>query len=682
MCGSVAFGAFAQDNASKKEVFVFKRPDTPLIVRPFSSTAYSSSLNTIRTVKGDLLRNAAKDTIVNFEVSPLGLTYITIEKGKKPGRKAQVFSTLDADSKTLEVKNKVLGNPIDAVYTPEGRTILLATDDNLYELDSRTLLPQTIFKDYPQKPGIMVVSPNGYYLVIANGDKAVVYNLEEKTVRTTIDAGEKINDLAFSPDNSDLAILTDDGVLSIYSTRTYELRKMVDDLGEGKAFAYNLDGKYVAVVEDPANIMVVNLLQDSDREHYDAEQGGIADVVMIPDASRNTLMAYTLNGALGARLLPHLKPYYNKLIDDEVNSLMDEWLKMMPGETMEQYRERVTKEGREKQRSMFEFEVSTRLAGNILSGATISLGSYDRANQVLEVLFTDMPTIYLPVPESDISAFTKGSDLKLNEVLFGVTPDDNFEIVYADFLNTANGKNYVFDNRARAKMNYMNADDMISLEVLQQQQMAELKLKELREQVMREAKQQNIISDHTNITVDSRLQPDYDANGNQILNYIVTFTYDVSPGFSEKEDFGPGKYHIEESGAASAMLKIAQEAVDGDLKPYIDKSKKVNVKIMGTADATPIVSKIIYDGAYGDYDAEPVYVDNQLTPLTVVKGSQIKENPQLAFTRALGVKEFLENNIPGFKNKNKDYRYEVSVSKEKGSEFRRIVTEFTFVDAF
>lgn len=131
-----------------------------------------------------------------------------------------------------------------------------------------------------------------------------------------------------------------------------------------------------------------------------------------------------------------------------------------------------------------------------------------------------------------------------------------------------------------------------------------------------------------------------------------------------------------------SMLKIASEAFESDLKPYFDKSKKLNVKILGTADATPIRNALAYDGVYNEYTDEPVYVDGQLTPLTVTKKDGLKGNPELALARALGVKDYLEKNVAGYAAKNKDYRYEVGVSKEKGSEFRRVVTEFTFVDAF
>lgn len=82
--------------------------------------------------------------------------------------------------------------------------------------------------------------------------------------------------------------------------------------------------------------------------------------------------------------------------------------------------------------------------------------------------------------------------------------------------------------------------------------MEEVRLRELSERVVNEAKNMNVISDHTNISVASRVVEDYDANGRRILNYEVSFTYDVAPGFSAQEDFPSGKYHVEQSGAASS----------------------------------------------------------------------------------------------------------------------------------
>lgn len=212
--------------------------------------------------------------------------------------------------------------------------------------------------------------------------------------------------------------------------------------------------------------------------------------------------------------------------------------------------------------------------------------------------------------------------------------------------------------------------------------MEELKLQELREKVVEEARNTQLISNHTNIGVDSKVVPDYDANGDKILNYEVNFTYQVDPEFSAAEDFPPGKYVIDESGAASAMLKIVKEAFEGDFAQYIKDGKKLKVTISGTADASPIIRTIPYTGIYGDFVDEPIYENGDLTAITVTKADGIKENRQLAFLRAEGVKNYLENNVDNLGKMDTDYTFKVDVAQGKGSEFRRITANFVLVDVF
>lgn len=294
-----------------------------------------------------------------------------------------------------------------------------------------------------------------------------------------------------------------------------------------------------------------------------------------------------------------------------------------------------------------------------------------------------MPTIYIPVPEEKVGGFKNADDLEFRDVKYGVMANDNFEIIYAQIYNRADGETYIYDNHDRVPLNFMDGDDnVVSLEIIQQQQMEEMKLQEIKQKVIEEAKLRNVISDHTNITVDSRVASDFDANGEKILNYIVKFSYEVEPEFSVQEDFAPGKYHVEESGAASSMLSIVKQAFEGDLAQYVKDGKKLNVKISGTADSSPIIHGIKYDGAYGDFENEPVYQNDQLTSISVNTKDGIKQNEQLAFIRAMGVKDYLEKNVSNLNEMKSDYRYYITVSEGKGGEFRRITTEFTFIDAF
>ncbi len=665
-----------------RDVYHFQYKEIINHIEPYTVTAYCSSKSAIHNVSGIVLSSVGKDSIVDFKINPSGASYAIVFKNKKKGNNLRIYNTYEIDKVLKKFKVKQYGEPSAVCFSHDARSLYIAAGMKLYMLDTRKYEEIKEVCTLPFNPEFMVMSSNGYYMAMVAGDKAAVLNCENSTMRTTIEAGEKINDVEFSPDNSQLCVLTADGIMSIYNTRSYDIYKMIDNLGEAIACDYNLDGKYIAVAMNSKDVVLVNLLRDSDREFYSSETGGITDVCFVPDSHDNTIMGYPTGYNVEFRRMYNLKPYYNKLIAEAADQKMNEWLQLMPGESMEDYKKRVTDESRRRQRQLYEDEIATNFAGNLLGGMKMSLGNYDRSNGVLAINFDQMPTIYLPVPESDVTSFNNAGDLQFSDVQYGVLPDDSFEMVYAKVTNKSTGKSYIYDNHNRTPMNYMNADDVVSIELLQQQQMEALKLQELREKVVAEAKNLNIISDHTHISVNTKMEPDYDAEGNKILNYNITFTYDVEPEFSAIEDFGPGKYHVEESGAASSMLKIVKEAFEGDFKQYIVSGKKVRVKLLGTADATPIIRPIKYDGTFGEIDSEPVYKNGKLSTVSIPAGPSVTENDQLAFLRGYGVKEYLGENINGFDSMNADYQYSISVSEEKGSAFRRITIEFTFVDAF
>lgn len=667
-------------NGNVKTDYRFKQPVTPLEIVAYNTVVFPMSTHKVTTMRGDAIYETGKD-LSNLQVNPTGASFIVIETDKK-GRKEGIIRSTYGNEFSMNFDHKKYGTPASMVYTSDGKKLIVATNTGLYVFEPRkmTLLDKM---DIPFIPSYMAMSNNGYYLAMREGDRVMVYNFEEKKVRRDWTYGVTVTDMTFNRQNSEFAVLTMDGLLTIYDTRRFDIKTDFDDLGEGLACAYNYDDKYIAVATSPTSIEMINLVRPDDRNTIPVEQGGVGDIEFIKDSEGNSILAYTTEMAVGAKRMVGLEPHFNKLISEQVDQLMDEWQKMMPGETMEEYRLRVNDESRARQRRLFEDEISTQLAGDLLNGQQMSLGSYDRTNQVLAIDFTSMPTIYLPVSESDITSFHSANDLLLSDVQYGVLPDDTFEIIYAKVFNKADGKTYEYNNVDRVAMNYMGNDaNVVSLEILQQQQMEELKLQEVRQKVLEEAKKDNVITNHTNIAVDSRVVPDYDANGERILNYEVNFTYQVDPEFSAAEDFPPGKYHVNESGAASSMLKIVKEAFEGDFAQYLKNGKKLKVTISGTADATPIVRTIAYDGSYGDFVDEPIYENGDLTAITVTQKEGVKENRQLAFLRAEGVKDFLEKNVDKLSDMDADYTFKVDVAEGKGSEFRRITANFTFVDVF
>lgn len=659
----------------------FPLGDTPERVTRFAYTIYPSTAHNVYNIRGNMLSRVG-DRITDVAVNPIGTTYTIVTRDKKGRGNARVYRTDRQGIVNHKFKAKKFGNISAVTYTPDALNILLAADSTLHVVDSRKYGEKsTMALAHPVTK--MALSNNAYHLATTDGAKVTVYNYEDKSIRHQWDFGSGVNDILFSDDDTEFAVLTDDGSVSIYDTRTYIIKHTIENVGDALAASYHFDGKYIAVAQSPSSIVIVNILEpETDRHTINPAGEAVSDVVFVPDTKRNTFLAHTAPKALEIHRIADLQPFYSRLVNDEVDRRMNEWLKRMPDESLEDYRLRVNDETRARQRRLFEDEVATKMAPDMLTMAEVSLGAYDKKHELLEVNFSNMPSIYLPVTNEDINAFNSAGDLSFTNARYTVHSNDRFEMIYAEVVNSADGKTYIYDNIERTPMNFMEDDEEdVSLALIEQQQMEEIKLRELQERIVEEAKSRNIISDHTNIAVSTEVIPDYDANGNKILNYKVNYTYEVDPGFTAQEDFGPGKYHIDQSGAAKSMLEIVQKSLAGDLARYVKEGKKANIRISGTADSSPIVGRIIYDGIYGEFDEEPVYNNGEISAISVTPKGRITANEQLAFLRAQGVKSFLEENVKELSQMKTNYRIDINVAEGKGSQFRRITTEIVFVDA-
>lgn len=673
----------AQNNSGEVRTdYFFRAPEAPLGLTQYSFTVYPFGKSTVLSLQGAAIANLSQLPL-SVSTNPTGIHFAVVGAGKKGKNSVKIYDTREVDNILFEIDTKKYGNPAYATYAPTSGQLVVATDLGLQFFETKKYQHLKSLQT-PFAPMKIAVSPNEYFAALTDGGSEVcVMNLEQGTVRKSFKLdGYKVTEIAFSPDNSQFAILSDDGMLSIYNTRDFSLRKMVSNLGEGRDCAFNFDGKYMAVATDRKHIKVVNLADESDVTELENPDGTMNELLFIPDSRKNTLLCYTVENGTQAKRMMGLQPFYARLVADEVADKMRDWMKMMPGESMTDYQTRVNETTRGAQQQLFENEISTNLANNMLEMAEVKLGKYDRSNQVLEVNFDNMPTIALEVPEEDVMSFANGGDLEFTDAQYGLMDNDKFELIYANVRNKATGKSYVYNNLARKPLTFVDNDEnTLSLEVVKQQHMEEVKLEEIRQEVVEEAKKRNVISDHTNIAVNSQVLPEYDADGKRILNYKVNFDYQVDPEFSAVEDFGPGKYHVAESGAANSMLTIVSNAFANDFAQYLKPGKKLKIKISGTADATPIIRTIPYDGSFGEFVDEPVRKNNELVPITVTRKSGATENPQLAYLRAQAVRDHLQKNIPALADMKTDFEYNINVSESRGSAHRRITVEFIFIDA-
>ena len=530
----------------------------------------------------------------------------------------------------------------------------------------------------------MKYSGNNFFLACSNGNTLEVLNAERGTVRKTLNMSSKINDFEFGENNSKLMVLTADGKLTVYETSTFEPKTTVDDLGKAIAVEGNQDGKYALVLTSDSRIAAVNLLDPTERIFIDNKLGGTSDMRFVYSQFDNlSFIVYNANKALVYRQIEGMKPYLNKMMNTELNEKLNQWMKQMPGETLEAYSERVNDETRAQKAAEIERDFATKMATGLLETSDFQVGDYNTTTKKLTLHFNSMPDIFLDVPFNELGEFETNSQLQFKNVKYGLNPDDKFEMVYAEVYNPANGKTYIFDNLARQSLAKMNEDaNFVPLEVIRATNMEETALQDIKEDIISQAIQEQTISDKTHISVNANAVPAVDADGKNIINYDVEFTYEVEEEFSARDDFKPGRYNTEESGAAMSMLKIMKKAFEGDFAKYTVEGKRVKIAIKGTADASPIARAIAYDGRYGEYEEEPVYKNGELNNITLNKKDGIGTNEQLAFARAIGVQHYIEKELSSFEKMNRDYEYHIEVSKEEGSKYRRISVHCTFVDAF
>ena len=610
-------------------------------------------------------------------------------RDKKPIRiysfriKNKKLFELKEERKFKGVKEKPM--PVAMCYGADARNFIVSnTFGEIVVYDTREYLPQAYIQG-EEVATSLALSSNNYFIAAAVGKNIDIWNFQTKRKRTTIPMPAIVKDITFSDDASQMAVVSDDNRLTIIDTKTWDKKYIFDNLrGALSSPSFHPDGKYISVVRDNNSIVVLNL-KNSHVEQTITDNIGVvgsrffmnkqtSDVFMLSNLS-NSLVFWNANG---------LNPFFGKLLNKEVDAKMNEWVKMMQGESMEDYAIRVNDETRKKQQEIFAQEIATELAGDRIAIENPFVGDYDASKGMLNIGFNTMPSIALEVPEDEVGDFKDSKDLKFDNAVYVLNDKDEFELAYVEVRNETTNKVYIYDNIGRTKLTALEVDDnFVPLEIMQQASREEVQLKEIKEAVIEEKKQDKLITENTQIDVRTEVVPGVDADGNKILNYKVGYQYEVvNKAFSAKEDFPSGGYNIERSNAAMSLMKIIKSAFEGDFSKYLAEGKKVKVMITGSADASPIRGRIAYAGQYGEFTDEPYYKDGNLDNITVTKASGITTNEQLALLRAAGVKNYIEKNVTTLQNTDNEYEYHVEVAKERGGEFRKINVEFLIMDAF
>lgn len=646
-------------------------------------TAYLSD-GALYTMRDIAINDVRKIERIVF--NPTGSS-IALLRAKNP---ISIYSFRDRNKKLFELKEKrkklkAKPMPVSMCYSADARSFIVGNSlGEIVIYDTKEYMPLAYIQGEAPATAL-AMSSNNYFIAAAVGQNINIWNFQTKELRKAIPMPAVVKEVTFSPDAALLAVTTDDNHLTIIDTKNWDKVDIFDKLGGTLSSpSFHPEGKYISVVKDGKNIEIINLKNGVVEQDIVDPTGGVtggrffknnqnSEVFLLTNRTKQ-MVFWDANG---------LNPFYGKIMGREVDAKMNEWVKMMQGESMEDYAIRVNDETRIKQQQLFAQEVATALAGERISMDNPFIDGYDASNNMLNIGFKGLPSIGLEVPSNEAGDFKDGK-MKFSNAVYVLNDKDEFELAYVEVTNETTNKVYIYDNIGRTKLTALEADEnFVPLEIMQQATREEAQLAEIKEQVIEEKKQDKLITDNTQINVKTEVIPGVDANGKKILNYKVGYQYEViNKEFSAKEDFPSGGYNIERSNAAMSLMKIIKNAFEGDFAKYLSEGKQVKVIITGSADAAPIRGRLAYDGRYGEFVDEPYYKDGNLDNITVTKAGGITQNEQLALMRAAGVKTYIEKNVTTLGNTKNEYEYHVEVAKERGGEFRKINVEFVIMDAF
>ena len=650
----------------------------PQSVGTYSSGGYYHSGKTVYNVMSGTVCKVPGD-ISSFDISPDGKV-ITVLYSKGENKGLAAFDLWKSGKQVFRYDSD--GNPSSSCFSPDGLSLYVSdVNGKVYTFDPEHKFAPKDTLEAGTSGAIIAVSRNERKMVLANAGEMLLCDLNYMTHTSMPETGSDVRSVHFTHDGTCILVLLSDGRLQRYNAMTGVLMDEVHAMGMSIGSDLHPEDKYMAVVSDEKRIAVVNILNEIDRQYYEAPYPGVTSVKFAEDAEGNDYIFYNTANSVEYQSLSDLLPNYGKLLADELDMRMTEWSRKMDTETFEEYNLRVNPQTIEIQKRLYEEEIATRMAGDALRMSEITLGSFNPQTNTLAVNISSMPPFYLDVPAEDVGFFMDTDNLEFSNPVYRVGKDDRFELLHLEVFNRQTGQTYTFDNMERKELAYMYPEkDFVPVDLVVMSNMDEVKLQGIKDNIVTAAKKQKTISNHTDISVAATVSSHLDDAGNKILDYNIGFEYKVDEGYSRREDYSAGEYRLDRSGAARSMCSIIETAFDTDFAKYIKSGKKLQIIITGTADVLPVKGRIRYDGSYGNYIDQPV--GEGLEPITVTVSTGITDNRQLALLRAAGLASYISENLEAVRQMEVEYVYNIMLMDKVGGKYRKVSVDFKFIDVF
>ena len=161
---------------------------------------------------------------------------------------------LDAGTHKVLRQELVDGEVQDAKFSPDGRRIYAALDDEVGVWDTATLKRQATLPAHSGEIYSLAVSPDGRWLACAGVPQTVsIWDLEaSRQVRLLEGFGDSVGHLDFSPDGRHLACASEDGTLTVWDMTTGKRLHSLRGHGgvEVWSVTYSPDGRTIATGDE------------------------------------------------------------------------------------------------------------------------------------------------------------------------------------------------------------------------------------------------------------------------------------------------------------------------------------------------------------------------------------------------------------------------------------------------
>ena len=301
---------FAQTtNNGAKQKYVYPQKVSPTGVDNYLFSTYYYNGKKTYNLRNSVLSSSG--VVSSMKINPAGSSFAIVQtKGKKTD--VTIYDLWSANKVRHEFEEDM--TPVSLCYAPDAKSMVISdTNKELLFFDTRQYGLQNKM-EIPFVAENIAISNNNYFIAASNGTTLNIWNLQSKELRKSITTDDKINCFAFSADNNLLAVLTADGKLSTYDTRTFFILQSYDAMGTAKYCYFHPEGKYIAVITGDNRISIVNLMDETDREYIDNTEGGITDARFLKNGRGEIFLAYNTVNSITYELMSKLSPNYSKLM--------------------------------------------------------------------------------------------------------------------------------------------------------------------------------------------------------------------------------------------------------------------------------------------------------------------------------------------------------------------------------